>query len=567
MAFTTSPQQRTAALQGHLDYQRFVDIQNARRAEQEMNKYGVAQPTVYGVKGGRAPDRIPPAPAPAPAAPIAADPAVDIWENIPVDPDTSVAGVKSGPGIPVGARPLNHPAAGPPRQLRRHRGPSHMAKLRSGLIPGVNAPPWTPDPAPGPVLFSTQDFARRIGILESSGGKFQNAKGSSASGTYHVTNGTATGPQDAELAALGLRPARSNSKADKDEYAIRRMDALLRYFNGDQTKAAIAWKQGFTAAKNWDGAFKSLHPDTQQYLLRFGIPNKPMVATSPQPQPQTPTAPQTLTAPQPQPQPQSQPQPQPQPSKQTALKQIPTKAGVTTGATTIAQDITTKPISKLKPPRGFMPFALRSEEMRNLRAQRAMLKQQIATAIYTPGAMTKLRSQFIANSAMIDNLAAQQAIDAFEISEDPTLLAQILSQQSGNDIRIGRAGADKWYMLVNGKEHKDLLTKKQIISEQRRRSSKKIHDGLKQAAATAIAKSDEAILKSILGIREQHVIGNYKLQAERLKKLGIIKGIEQMFRQTAKGTEVLALVKGEDGVERPVWQPIDIKSGNSAYKL
>jgi len=196
-----------------------------------------------------------------------------------------------------------------------------------------------------------------------------------------------------------------------------------------------------------------------------------------------------------------------------------------------------------------------------------MLKQQIATAIYTPGAMTKLRSQFIANSAMIDNLAAQQAIDAFEISEDPTLLAQILSQQSGNDIRIGRAGADKWYMLVNGKEHKDLLTKKQIISEQRRRSSKKIHDGLKQAAATAIAKSDEAILKSILGIREQHVIGNYKLQAERLKKLGIIKGIEQMFRQTAKGTEVLALVKGEDGVERPVWQPIDIKSGNSAYKL
>ena len=108
-------------------------------------------------------------------------------------------------------------------------------------------------------------------MIESSGGKrLRNMEpGSTATGIYQVTDGTATGTQDKELVKLGLKPAKSNSIEDKNAYALERFKALLTYFNNDLDKVAVAWNKGFSGAKKWDGQLRSLTAKERNYVKKF----------------------------------------------------------------------------------------------------------------------------------------------------------------------------------------------------------------------------------------------------------------------------------------------------------
>ena len=108
------------------------------------------------------------------------------------------------------------------------------------------------------------------------------------------------------------------------------------------------------------------------------------------------------------------------------------------------------------------------QEMRGLQQQRENIKRQMRMVMGTPGAASRFEGQLNVNRVLIENLFTLQALDRFEISDDPRMLGQILSQQNRQDIQIGRASADTWYMRVNGKLLPERWSKLRILQQQRR---------------------------------------------------------------------------------------------------
>jgi len=363
-------------------------------------------------------------------------------------------------------------------------------------------------------------------------------------------------PKTGKKPGFGVTPLRNTTPEENFRFGSDYLDAMMNRYSGDLNAALVAYNWGPKKADAWMkyGADPAALPEeTFKYVNKIAkqmgqpalaITNPPTVIGG-----ITPGSVETTIK-----------------DNTGATRKIAPRPGLKEGATTAAEQVATKPLNKIKAP-GPMPFAVRQQEMRGLQQQRLMLRDQIAANIYDTGKALELRGQYHANEVLITNLATQNAIDRFEISDDPLMLSQILSTQQGRDIQIGRASEDTWYMRVDGKLLDQRWTRKQIVSEQRRRSSKLIHDGLKQAAAAGKAKTDMEILKGHLKMASDEVIGRYKLMGERLKKMGIIKGLEQMFKETPRGTFVLEIEEGKDGVERPVWKPISQGGGNEAYLL
>lgn len=175
-------------------------------------------------------------------------------------------------GDQITAAPQQPPAAAPAP------APAPAPTLAPQPIPTIDlTPQWNPDHSPRRlgVDADSDEFTSKVMLtfaqIESSGGKFKRNKksGSTATGTYQVTDGTATGPQPKELARLGLKPAKSTSMDDKDAYALDRVSALLTYFTGDLDKVAVAWYKGFSGAKKWNGKLKSLSAKERNYVTKW----------------------------------------------------------------------------------------------------------------------------------------------------------------------------------------------------------------------------------------------------------------------------------------------------------
>lgn len=174
-------------------------------------------------------------------------------------------------GDQITAAPQQPPAAAPAP------APAPAPTLAPQPIPTIDlTPPASPAASPaGAVDANYDEFTGKVistfAQIESSGGKFKRNKksGSTATGTYQVTDGTATGPQPKELVRLGLKPAKSTSMDDKDAYALDRVSALLTYFTGDLDKVAVAWYKGFSGAKKWDGKLKSLSAKERNYVKKW----------------------------------------------------------------------------------------------------------------------------------------------------------------------------------------------------------------------------------------------------------------------------------------------------------
>ncbi len=238
----------------------------------------------------------------------------------------------------------------------------------------------------------------------------------------------------------------------------------------------------------------------------------------------------------------------------------PTDAGVTEAPESPTRQLATKPLAQVKePPK--MPFTLRAQEMRNLRAEQDILRRKLRTAA-NPKEYVDIMSLYEAHSVMIENLADQQAIDTFEISDDPRMLSALISQQSARNVVIGPNSDGTWYMTVDGKPVEGSFTKKSIISETRRRSSKKIHDSLKAAAVAQKAKTDEEMLKAMNELRKVMTEGDYKVLMERVKAAGPKKGTDRDYFQSESGALGVIEDKEFEGTPYTAVVPVAGASGS-----
>ena len=129
-------------------------------------------------------------------------------------------------------------------------------------------------------------------------------------------------------------------------------------------------------------------------------------------------------------------------------------------------------------------------------------------------------------------------------------LAELLySQWEGRRIEFGPTDdANKYLIYEDGQPTDRIVTRGDIAGHILKTSKVTYAEGIRNAQAGAAAKTDEAVLESMLAIRKAYVEGNYKILQEEAKNSGLYKGIE-------------------DGESHLVWQPISQGAGNAAYKL
>jgi hypothetical protein len=350
-------------------------------------------------------------------------------------------------------------------------------------------------------------LASIIGYLESSSGKFKSSKDSTASGTYHVTDGTATGPQDVP----GLAPAKSNSDDDKDEYALRRMDALMRFFNNDPRQVAIAWKQGFTAAK--DG--HELKPDTVEYLRRFGHQSK---GASPGNQdPAAPLPEQTVGV-----------APGVKVTARAAKKQVEADVGVVE----VPVGETKKALTQKspKPPKTEPNVQLVNAELGIARAKRDELF--MVADVYRRAGMGVQYIQALSAlnnvTATMVNMAQQKAINLFETNNDPRMLEQMWSKKSGKQIRIVPRSDGKWNVMDGDRMVNEGATTASLTSSARTSASNAHAKAIRAGAVEAHSKAVDA---------------QYKMMEENLKGQWAAFTSERKAQLTAAGKAVA----GADG--------------------
>jgi hypothetical protein len=505
MAFTTSPERRSAALQGSLDYQRYVDLQNQRNAEGDLRRRGLKtyQPPAEGARATNLGEQTAAQKAAAAAA-AAAKP----------KPKAGLKTTKTAaaPKAPVPSKSRGgHTAV----DLDAARADTQLREIDRRLAGG--------------------DGGRATGLMGSVAGLFQ---GQEAWAERDQAREVEAWYQRPEVRAhLAQNPtAMAEAGADLEAYYQQNKGGLQPIPSAPTTPSVVTPPGGTPMDPN---AWVAQPSDSAMF-----DPAPPTVAVPQQAAPADTTIKDNTGA----------------------TRKIKEQPGLSEGATTAAKQVATKPLAKIKAP-GPMPVNVRTEEIRALHVQRQMIKDQLYTGIYKPGEVTKLFGQYQANELLMENMTVQNAIDRFEINDDPRMLSQVLSVQNNQDVQIGRASDDTWYVKIDGQILEQRWTRKQIVQQQRRNSSKKIHDGLKSVAAQAAADLDGKLIDSKLAIRLEYVKGNYKLLAEEYKKAGIIKGLEQMYRQGPDGEDVLVPEEGEDGETRLVWKPISRGGGNAAYKL
>ena len=534
--FTTSPAKRSQALQGALDYQRFVDLQNERlyaRDEDRRPAQGLTLPVVsQGPQASGLNEQSQAQKAAAAQAQAAAR--------------ANAAKAKAAQAQPTQAVRSSDPDsfAGQGLQLVDFDPNSNIDNRGLAIRNNPNLSQFQKDVGGG---FNRDRFDTRLRSIRYglSSGNVRGVDTGPATGIFGQIKGYFADTEDESAARQAQGVITDWYDSDEaEQYFMQNPIELERAIN-DPVGVYRSLKETATPLAV---PTQTTQPTTQAGVstTRNGVPVVSMDIA----QPTTQTAGVTIKD-----------------STGATRKLTKQQPGIAQGVTSVAKSIDTKPISKLKEP-GPMPLTVRVEELRGLQQQREDIKRQMRMALGTPGAASRLESKLDANSVLIENLATQQALDTFNISDDPRMLSQILSQQSGQNVLIGKASEDTWYMSIDGQILEQRWNKKQMVSQQRRESSKKLRDSLSAAQIAADADLRGKIIDNQLSQRLENVKGNYKLMAEQYKQAKLIKGIDDMFKQDFAGNvSVLTPVEGEDGKTRLEFVPISQGSPTSAYKL
>jgi len=346
----------------------------------------------------------------------------------------------------------------------------------------------------------------------------------------------------------GVTPAQDDSPEERARVGRDYLGAMLLLHEGNVSRALAAYNWGPGAVDKWinKGAdISKLPKETKNFIQRV---KNAQAAVTPQQLGQAQALGAAGVAP-------SAAAPGAAPVKVTTvagrrtrtIKDLP--VADPGGPKSVAKGMATAPdLSKIKEPDIKIPFGLQAQELHRLVASRRDLKLQVLSNRGRPGSPESLKanSALSANGAMIRNMSQTQALNKLQISNDPRMYNAIINRQNpGANIRVTFNSDGTLRIEMGGKVIAPRKDKGIFIDAQRRRTSAELHKALNAAQAGSTLKANEAALKSILEIRKQISIGEYKLAAERITKSGLSNGIEFQFDQRPNGT-VWMLVPDKD---------------------
>ena len=219
---------------------------------------------------------------------------------------------------------------------------------------------------------------------------------------------------------------------------------------------------------------------------------------------------------------------------QNSTRQVTKKGGMVETPASPSEELRTKQIDKVREPAANMSRTLRLQEMRNLQEEQNAIRSMLRTAA-NPKDYVQKQAMYNAQNTLIENLASQQAIDQFEVSNDPRMLSAVLSQLYGENIQIGPNSDGTYYESINGQIGKNSFSKKKIISENRRRSSKVYHDAMKAASRAQAVANDTAARAAHYEMRKELAKIKGDMFKELLKKFGISVGKEYDYYTDLQG--------------------------------
>ena len=388
-------------------------------------------------------------------------------------------------------------------------------------------PPSTPT-APVTPAFTQSQLQTAIAEIESSGGKNTGKNpNSTASGIYQVTNPTATGKQDADLVAFGLTPAANNSNAAKNAYAVRRLDALTKYWTQQATngvisqndiplKIAQSWHQGFTAAKQ----NKPLDAATQKYVVKFQNAFQRALSGS-----------AANVTPPPPPPPQSQ---QGSPAgvdtstitgntgRTRTLKTAPAQpqAGVAPKGESHVRDamVAEKPRA---PATNNWTVEIYNKELRDGQFLHKQALRVAELAYLSGDSEAYFKAVQAADQAghTIENIAINKAINSFEISSDPRMLMAIANTRNPEKQLVIRPRSDGNFDIEeNGRIVKENQKRSEIVSLFRREASQAYNTAIKTAAVERESARQEKKWEAQIEAMKQAWQTNRELAKERISK-------------------------------------------------
>jgi len=354
----------------------------------------------------------------------------------------------------------------------------------------------------------------------------------------------------------GVTPAQDDSPEERARVGRDYLGAMLLLHEGNVSRALAAYNWGPGAVDKWinKGAdISKLPKETKNFIQRV---KNAQAAVTPQQLGQAqalgaagvaPSAAVTTVAGR---------------RDRTLIKDLPV-AGPD-APKSVAKDIVTAPdLSKIKEPDIKMPFGLFEENMTKLVALRRDLKLQVLSNRGRPGSPESLKanSALSANGALILNMTQTQALNRIQISNDPRMYNALINRQNpGANIRVTFNSDGTLRIEMGGKVIAPRKDKGIFIDAQRRRSSAALHKALNEAQAGSNKEAQTLALKSLHKIQELITDGEYKLAAERIKNMGLFKGIEKIF-ETRANSKSYVLLPVEDMNGNPVltWTEVPSK--------
>jgi len=418
-----------------------------------------------------------------------------------------------------------------------------QSQVNVGPTTGPNAGTSTPP------RLATPNLLHAVMMTESGGDPLEiSPKG--AMGRFQVMPATAKKP------GFGVAPAKDMSSAELDRVGKQYLEAMLQRYSGNINRALVAYNWGPGNADKWDGRMTNLPKETQEYIRKIRARIGPDMPPASAPLPMgdddgsedsvvaAAAAPAAAAAAAPAPAAAAAAPaaatvagvtaPDDKITIQNSTRQVTKKGGMVETPASPSEELRTKPIDKVREPAANMPRTLRLQEMRNLQEEQNAIRSMLRTAA-NPKDYVQKQAMYNAQNTLIENLASQQALDQFEVSNDPRMLSAVLSQLYGENIQIGPNSDGTYYMSINGQIGKDSFSKKKIISENRRRSSKAYHDAMKAASLARATANDTAARAAHYEMRKELARIKGDIVKELAKKSGISVGKEYDYYTSPQG--------------------------------
>jgi hypothetical protein len=343
----------------------------------------------------------------------------------------------------------------------------------------------------------------------------------------------------------GVMPARDNSREERVRVGRDYLGSMLLIHEGDLDRALAAYNWGPGNVAKWvnDGAdISKLPKETKNFIKRV---KAAQLTVTPQQLDQAQAlgaagaaAPSTVSV----------------DIKQGRRSRALSVAAPGAPSPVVEEMITAPDLSKIKEPDIKMPFGLYEESMTSLLALRRDLKLQVLANRGRPGSpeSMKANSALSANGAMILNMTQTQALNRLQINNDPRLYNAIINRQNpGANIRVTFNSDGTLRIEMGGKVIAPRKDKGKFIDAQRRNSSAALHKALNAAQAGATKEARDLALKSLHEIRGLVTQGEYKLAEAKISKMGLFKGIENVFERRPNGKSYVLLPR-EDVNGNPV---------------